>query len=172
MKLPSFRLRVALLSAALAGSALVGFGAVSWFQIYNAQIGRLDAELFNQLMRATGPPNRERQRLERWQRYEDSLSYAFGTNTKTPIALLVLDANGDTLYQSNSHADKDVNRLLVQRLRLTLPLPKPPNQNPSALASPFIKPPPPPPRFVTEQTVTGAWRIGAVRFPNAQVAIA
>ncbi len=170
MKLPSFRLRVALLSAALAGSALVGFAAVSWFQIYNAQIGRLDAELFNHLMRAAGPPNGERQGL-RWQRYKDSLSYAFGTNTKTPIALLVLNANGDTLYQSNSHADKDVNRLLVQRLRLTLPPPKPPNQNPSALVSPSIKPPPPPPRFVTEQTAI-AWRIGAAKFPNTQVAIA
>jgi two-component system, OmpR family, heavy metal sensor histidine kinase CusS len=48
MKLPSFRLRVALLSAALAGSALIGFGAIFWFQIYNAQIGKLDAELFSQ----------------------------------------------------------------------------------------------------------------------------
>lgn len=69
MKLPSFRLQIALLSAALAGSTLVGFGAISWFQIYNAQINRLDAQLFNQLMRATRSPERER-----WQRYADSLS--------------------------------------------------------------------------------------------------
>ncbi|MEH2034438.1 MAG: hypothetical protein V7K67_33365 [Nostoc sp.] len=53
MKLPSFRLRLALLSAALAGSTLVGFGAISWLQIYNAKTSRLDAELLNQLMRAT-----------------------------------------------------------------------------------------------------------------------
>lgn len=125
MKLPSFRLRIALLSAALAGSALVGFGAVSWFQIYNAKISRLDAEMFNQLMRLTRSPGRERS-----QRYADSLSYAFGTNTKIPIALLVLDANGNTLYQSNSlPADKNVNRLLVQRLKLT-PLPPFPKGEP------------------------------------------
>ena len=97
MKLGSFRLRIALLSAALAGSTLVGFGAVSWFQIYNAKISRLDAELLNHLMRATPnlPPRGEPRefldkgsRPSRWQFYEDSLSYSFGTNTKTPIALL------------------------------------------------------------------------------------
>ncbi len=187
MKLPSFRLRIALLSGALAGSALVGFGAVCWFQIYNAQIGRLDAELENQLMRAAGPRDRQPRDRQRWQFYEDSLPYAFGTNTKIPIALLVLDANGNTLYQSNKvPADKDVNRLLVQRLGLTPllpfpkgePPPKPESINPHqerysggvALRSPFIRPPQP--QFVTLATATGAWRIGATKFPNVQVAIA
>ncbi|BAY45114.1 integral membrane sensor signal transduction histidine kinase [Scytonema sp. HK-05] len=174
MKLRSFRLRIALLSTALAGSALVGFGAVSWFQIYNAQISRLDAQLLNQLIRATRSPKRER-----WQFYGDSLPYAFGTNTKIPIALLVLDANGNTLYQYNEvSADKDVNRLLVQRLELTPvppppkrePPPKPESTNPSALPPPFIRPPQP--RFVTQQTATESWRIGAAKFPNVQVAIA
>ncbi|MGF1936665.1 MAG: ATP-binding protein [Nostoc sp. ChiQUE02] len=211
MKLPSFRLRIALLSAALAGSALVGFGAVSWFQIYNAKISRLDAELLNHLMRATRSPDRER-----WQFYADSLPYAFGggTNIKTPIALLVLDANGNTLYESNSlPADLKVNGLLVQRLQST-PLPPPPPKEPpplpdfsrdlenlspkrgEALNSPpsrvgkgagglgFVldfpdnvksRPPlirPRSPQFVTEQTAITAWRIGATRFPNVQVAIA
>lgn len=174
MKLRSFRLRIALLSTALAGSALVGFGAVSWFQIYNAQISRLDAQLFNQLMRATRPPERER-----WQFYGESLTYAFGTKTKIPIALLVLDANGNTLYQSNEvPGDSDVNRLLLRRLELA-PLPpfpkrEPPSKlestNPSALAPPLI--PPPAPRFITQQTVTETWRIGAVKFRNVHVAIA
>ncbi|WP_341528009.1 ATP-binding protein [Nostoc sp. UHCC 0302] len=174
MKLPSFRLRIGLLSAALAGSALVGFGAISWLQIYEAKISRLDAEMLNQLMRGTRPPEQER-----WQRYADSLSYAFGTNTKTPIALLILDANGNTLYQSNDVPDDlDVNRLLLERLRLT-PLRSPPprqpppkleSQNPSPLAPPLI--PPRPPQFITEQTTTGAWRIGVAKFPNVGVAIA
>ncbi|MEH1845076.1 MAG: ATP-binding protein [Nostoc sp.] len=221
MKLPSFRLRIALLSAALAGSALVGFGAVSWFQIYNAKISRLDAELLNHLMRATPnlPPPGEppvplsygtlrvacfhevvggsklraaslkrevlskgsRPSLDRsrWQFYEDSLSYAFGTNTKTPIALLVLDANGNILYQSNSlPTDVEVNRLLLGRLQLA-PLPPPPNREPPPLPSntnPSVEPPPlippRPPQFVTEQTATAAWRIGTAKFPNIQVAIA
>ena len=177
MKLRSFRLRIALLSALLAGSALVGFGAVSWFQIYNAQINSLDAQLFNQLMRGSGSPEQER-----WQFYGDSLSYAFGTKTKIPIALLVLNPNGNTIYQSNSqNVDFDVNSLLVQRLELT-PLPPPPprrpppkrdNVNPSFERSPFHPlPPPPPPEFVTKQTNKETWRIGAAKFPNVQVAIA
>jgi two-component system, OmpR family, heavy metal sensor histidine kinase CusS len=173
MKLPSFRLRIALLSAALAGSALVGFGAVSWFQIYNAKISRLDAEIFNQLLRATRSPERER-----WQRYGDSLSYSFGTNTKIPIALLVLDANGNTLYQSNSlPADRDVNRLCLEHLQLAPPPPpkgepppKPESTNPHQERSRPLRPPSP--RFTTEQTATEAWRIGAAKFPNVQVAIA
>ncbi|MBN3896972.1 MAG: HAMP domain-containing protein [Nostoc sp. NOS(2021)] len=247
MKLPSFRLRIALLSASLAGSALVGFGAVSWFQIYNAKISRLDAELLNNLMRATPnlPPRgeppvraaslrrevlskgsrpsdnsmhgsslRSRDRSQ-WQFYEDSLSYAFGTNTKTPVVLLVLDANSNILYQSNS-LDLEVNRLLVGRLQLA-PLPPPPlpdfsrdlenlspfrrealnsppslagkgagglgfpdnvksqpplpsNTNPSFQRPPFLHPRSP--QFITEQTATAAWRIGAAKFPNLQVAIA
>ncbi|ODH00345.1 two-component sensor histidine kinase [Nostoc sp. KVJ20] len=176
MKLPSFRLRIALLSAALAGSTLVGFGAVSWFQIYNAKISRLDAELLNHLMRATRSPDRER-----WQLYADSLPYAFGggTNIKTPIALLVLDANGKILYESNSlPADLKVNPLLVQRLQ-SIPLPPPPPREPPPfppITNPSFEPPrlirPRPPQFVTEQTATTAWRIGATKFPNVQIAIA
>ncbi|WP_375472675.1 ATP-binding protein [uncultured Nostoc sp.] len=194
MKLPSFRLRIALLSAALAGSTLVGFGAVSWFQIYNAKISRLDAELLNHLMRATPnfPPRREeppvgaasprRESLgdrSRWQFYENSLSYAFGTNTKTPVALVVLDTNNNILYKSNSlPADLEVNRVLLKRLELT-PLPPPPKREPPPLpsnANPSLQHPPlihpRPPQFVTEQTTTAVWRIGAAKFPNAQIAIA
>ncbi|MHC5738882.1 sensor histidine kinase [Nostoc sp.] len=197
MKLPSFRLRLALLSAALAGSTLVGFGAVSWFQISNAKISRLDAELLNHLMRATPnfPPREEppvgaaspRRELSkessrdrsRWQFYEDSLSYAFGSNTKTPVALLVLDANSNILYQSNSlPGDLEVNRLLLARLELAPlapspkrePPPLPSNANPSFERPPLIRPRPP--QFITEQTATAVWRVGAAKFPNAQIAIA
>ncbi|MEH1837729.1 MAG: ATP-binding protein [Nostoc sp.] len=191
MKLPSFRLRIALLSAALAGTTLVGFGAISWFQIYNAKISRLDAELLNYLMRVTPnlPPRREPPEFlskesqaspprSRWQFYEDSLSYAFGTNRKTPVALLVLDANNNILYQSNSlTTDVEVNRLLLKRLQLEPPPPPlkrepppPPNTNPSVQPPPFLRPRPT--QFVTKQTKIAAWRIGAAKFLNVQIAIA
>ncbi|MDZ8026394.1 MAG: ATP-binding protein [Nostoc sp. DedQUE11] len=173
MKRPSFRLRIALLSAGLAGSALVGFGAVSWFQIYDAKLSRLDAELLNQLMRASRPPERPPE-AERWQRYEDSLSYTLGTNTKTPVALLVLDANSNTVYQSNEvQADPGLNRLLLRQIDLA-PLPPPLNRErppiPESRNPRF--PRPRPPEFVSQQTATGTWQIGAARFPNGQVAIA
>lgn len=173
MKRPSFRLRIALLSTALAGSALVGFGIVCWFQIYNAQISRLDARIFNQLVRANRPPERDR-----LQRYKNSVIDIFsGTNTKIPVALLVFDANGNTLHQSNEvPGDLEVNRLLVQRLQLTpappqLPKSEPPPQNPSVESS-TLRRSRRPPQFVTLTTATGAWRIGSAKFPNVQVAIA
>lgn len=176
MKWQSFRLRIALLSAALAGSALVGFAAVSWFQIYTAKISRLDAELVNQLLRAT-----RLREPERWDLYGNSLTYAFGANTKTPIALLVIDASGNTLYQTNASPDDPaVGGLLMRRLQLVpLPPPRaeppplPPALEPSSHPSrPPSRPAPPRPQFVTEQTATGNWRIGAARFPDVGVAIA
>ncbi|MEA5504305.1 ATP-binding protein [Halotia wernerae UHCC 0503] len=167
-QLRSFRLRIALLSAALAGSTLVGFGAVSWFQIYNAKISRLDAELLNQLMRASRPPQRERSLREAAPTPLRPELPGFGTNTKTPIALLVLDADGNTVIQSNSlPADIEVNRLLLQRLQLTPLPPPPPRERPNP--PPFR---PLPPQFITAQTAKATWRIGAAKFPNTQVALA
>lgn len=176
MKKLSFRFRIALLSTTLAGSALVGFGVVSWLQIYNANISRLDILIFNHLMRATGSPVQQG-----WQTYRELLSYAFGTNTKPPIAMLVLDTNGNTLYQSNSLlADTEVNRLLVQRLQSAPLQPPPPPLGEVPLLSlrkiPLDLPSPPqfprPPKAVTEQTAKETWRIGAVKLPQVQVAIA
>ncbi|MBD2501363.1 ATP-binding protein [Anabaena azotica] len=161
-QLRSFRLRIALLSAALAGSTLVGFGAVSWLQIYNAKISGLDVELLNQLMRASRPHQQER--LPPPPRVE--------INTKNPIALLVLDANGEIVFQSNLvSTDSELNRLLVERLRLTPLAPPPPRER----LNPALEPPsfrPIPPQFVTAKTATAIWRIGAAKFPYNQVAIA
>ncbi|BAY11780.1 ATP-binding protein [Calothrix sp. NIES-2098] len=167
-QLRSFRLRIALLSAALAGSTLVGFGAVSWFQIYNAKISRLDAELLNQLMRASRPPEMEK---ERSHLHPEQLSFVLG-NTKTPIALLILDGNGNTVYQFNSlAADVEANSLLVKRLNLTPMPPPPPRERPNSSAEPrpFR---PLPPQFVTAKTGKATWRIGAAKFPDSQVALA
>ncbi|NJR65191.1 MAG: hypothetical protein HC772_07495 [Leptolyngbyaceae cyanobacterium CRU_2_3] len=55
MKFRSFRLRIALLSATLAGAALVGFGVVAWGLIYDAKVKRLDARLENQVRRLVRP---------------------------------------------------------------------------------------------------------------------
>ncbi|OUL32221.1 two-component sensor histidine kinase [Nostoc sp. T09] len=172
-QLRSFRLRIALLSAALAGSTLVGFGAVSWFQIYNAKMSRLDAELLNQLMRASRPPEKERYSegvAPRSHLRPEPLAFGLGANTKTPIALLVLDANGNTIFQSNSlPTDVEVNSLLVKRLQLTPAPPPRERPNPSVDQPPFR---PLPPQFITAQTAKASWRIGATKFPNTQVAIA
>jgi hypothetical protein len=120
LKLRSFRIRIALLSAVLAGGALVGFGLISWWLIYEAKVSRLDAELESQLMRAGRPRS-----LERWQSYEAFLPRAFGTNAKTPIAMLVMGADGNVLYRSKQwSADLDVTNLWTLRAQRS-PFPSP-----------------------------------------------
>ncbi|MBD2596304.1 HAMP domain-containing protein [Nostoc spongiaeforme FACHB-130] len=170
--LRSFRLRIALLSAALAGTTLVGFGAISWFQIYNAKISRLDAELLNQLIRANRPPEPGKAPLR-----PEFLPAGLGTNTKIPVALLVLNAEGKTVYEFNSlSADTEVKNLLVKRLELAPAPPDIPRQRRPVIFGanqPGQPPPrPTPPQFVTEHTAKETWRIGALKFPNSQVAVA
>ncbi|MEO1377594.1 MAG: ATP-binding protein [Cyanobacteria bacterium J06635_10] len=174
MKLPSFRLRIALFSSALAGSALVGFGAVSWFQIYNANISRLDAQIINQLMRGNAPPKQKLTQLyqeRRWKLYSNSLSDILGANTQIPMGLLVLDPEGNRLYQSQEIiVDRDLASLLTKQLTLAKP---PPPISRRKLSSQKLPPPPPPPALLTtESTKTGTWRIGVAKFPNIQIAIA
>lgn len=163
----SFRLRIALLSGALAGSAIVGFGAVCWYQIYNAQISRLDAQLFNQLMRGS--------RLrpgEQWSSYKESLTTSFDTSTKIPIALLVKGVDGRVLYQSDEViADREINSLLEQRLQNLPPSPPRPNRFLSKPIKLHLDRRPPLPEFITQKTATETWRITAINSPDASVAI-
>ncbi|MEO1006356.1 MAG: ATP-binding protein, partial [Cyanobacteria bacterium J06638_38] len=174
MKLHSFRLQITLLSSALAGVALIGFGAVSWWQIYRANLNRLDAQIINILMRGKGPKETKSEELyqkQRWELYSNSLADILEINTKITTGLLVLDSSGNHLYQSESIAkDRDLDRLLREQLALTKPPPDLPleesfSQNPA--------PPPPPPIVITtESTITGTWRIGTVKFRRFQLAVA
>jgi heavy metal sensor kinase len=178
VKRRSFRIRIALLSAVLAGSALVGFGLISWWLIYEAKVSRLDAELESQLIRA----GRSRS-PERWQSYEISLGQSFGTNAKTAIALLIIGADGNVQYRSDEWAaDLDTRNLWTSRPQRP-PFPSPPSDRPTAPFSEANQPfperpqpapdrPPPTPRFFTQRTATGTWRVGAVTTPFTQVAIA
>ncbi len=173
MKLHSFRLRIGLFSATLAGSALIGFGAVSWFQIYNAKVNRLDAQIVNQLMRPMPPPGREPPQFyseERWQMHQEMLLSILGANRKNSMALLVLNPEGGKIYQSRELVeDQDLYPLLIKKLKLTKPRPKIPYRKPSAQLPP---PPPPPPSLTTESTKTGAWRISTAKFRKIQIAVA
>lgn len=169
MKLRSFRIRIALLSAVLAGSALVGFGLISWWLIYEAKLSRLDAELESQLMRAGRPRS-----PERWQSYQASLGLSFGTDPKTAIAILIMSADGNVLYRSPQWTNLDSTNLWTRPQQLPLP---PQRIKPPAAS--FPQPPPPPPdvpppapRFATQRNTAGIWRVGAVTTPFTQVAIA
>ncbi|MBD2091901.1 HAMP domain-containing protein [Microcoleus sp. FACHB-1515] len=164
----SFRLRIALLSAALAGSAIAGFSLIAWRLIYAAEVNRLDAKLENLVRRSARPrpPNA-------WPQFADSLPRELETNSETAIALLVVDENNQILYQSNS-------------LDLQPFLPAPPAFLPrrsfdraalpegyrAALPEGYRPPPDLNPQITTIATSSGSWRVSATRFPQTRVAIA
>lgn len=159
----SFRLRIALLSAVLAGSALVGFGLISWWLIYQAKLSRLDAEMEIQLMRAGRPRH-----LERLQTDETLLNKTFGTNA----LLLMIGADGKVLYRSQEWAKElDTTNLWTRQPLPPFPQPgQPPLDRPPQGQPPPN--PPPKPRFITQDTASDTWRVAAVTTPFTQVAIA
>ena len=95
MQLQSFRIRIALLSVALAGSALIGFAFVAWRLIYVAKVGSLNAKLREQLQQMTIVRSPE------WfQSFGQELPEEIATQIGTPIILLATDSQGHTLHYS------------------------------------------------------------------------
>jgi two-component system, OmpR family, heavy metal sensor histidine kinase CusS len=183
VKIHSFRLRIALLSATLAGSALVGFGGIAWKWIYAAQLNSLDVQVENLIRRASRPRPQEI-----WQTFEDSPSTKLGINNNSPvlgsaIALLVTDPDGSIQYQSKNWSSN----FQVEGL-VPLPSPRPtPPQFSKKSRSRFehrdrndAEPPPRdiqnsvwnPPKIITQSIPTGNWRVGVANSPHSQIAIA
>jgi heavy metal sensor kinase len=179
LKLRSFRIRIALVSAILAGSALVGFGVISWWLIYNAKVSRLDGALKIQLMRAARPRGENR-----WDFYETRLPRALQIQAQMPIAILVIDKNGNTIYQSEGWAtDLKVNNLWSSRPQASYPLTPSDEGRLSTTESepsrgrqldPERPPNIPPPdfRLATQRASGETWRVAAVTSPRNRVAIA
>ncbi|PSB16924.1 HAMP domain-containing protein [Phormidesmis priestleyi ULC007] len=168
MKLRSFRFRIALMAAILAGGALVGFGVLSSWLIYEAKVSRLDAELESQLILAGRPRS-----PDRWQSYEAFLPRAFETSTKNAIALLVIGGDDTVLYRSPAwNPDLNITNLWTSRPPRPMPTAPPTvdRVQPDALRPSDRLPPTP--RFITQRTPSGAWRMGSVTTPFTQVAIA
>ncbi len=169
MKLRSFRLRIALLFAMLAGSTVASFGGISWWLIYDAKVSRLNAKLEAVLSRPHPPIK------DIGQFYQTSLPSELGTDGDTPIALLVMGRDHNKLYQSERwSADFNINGLWPSPPQL---FPQPFPFSDTRQKSPQIPPFPPDmpplrPQLVTQRTTTGTWRIGAIVFPESQIAIA
>ncbi len=201
MKLHSFRLRIALLSALLAGGALVGFGMMSWWLIYQTKLNRIDDGIRDQLMRESDRPRPD----NHWQPYAATLPTTFSVDTADDVALLVQDSTGKTLYQSPQWTGEltRVATFLAALPGSQPPVPPPrfltPEQPPPGQALPpqseprdlpldqlGLPPEPPlegdePVRFrqpgrlskrVTRSTRTGVWRVGTVTASNVRLAIA
>ena len=92
----SFRWRLAVLSALLAGLALSGFAATAWWWIRDAHRTRWDSELRSQARReVVRPPPREG-----WRPYAIAMQELLGAADAADILLLVLNQEGDVDYRS------------------------------------------------------------------------
>lgn len=163
MKLASFRLRIALLSVALAGAALVGFGFVAWRLIYVAKVSSLDAKMDSQLRRMI-----REQEPEWWQTFEQELPRELETQVETPITLLAVDERGSTLHYSVSEAQLgdvalDMGALLAA-VSQTLEEGEPSEEEAARVL--------PVKQVSTRNTATGSWRIGIVSSEAGKGAIA
>lgn len=95
MKL-SFRLRIALLSALLAGCALAGFATLSWWFVRDIRVKQLETDLAAHAERESGrrlPP-------AGWQQFEVSLVRVLGAREPEEVLLFIEDAEGATIYRS------------------------------------------------------------------------
>jgi two-component system, OmpR family, heavy metal sensor histidine kinase CusS len=201
VKLHSFRLRIALLSALLAGSALVGFGGVSWWLIYQTKLNRIDDGIKDQLMRESDRPRPE----SHWAFYADALQITFSVDQPNDLALLVQNSGGKTVYQSPVWT-AELTRVAIFPSRPAsqqpATFPPPPFPRPDQFPPPRQEPPqsgqlgtlsdqrryppiPPPeaapgmfrqpgllPKLVTGSTRTGSWRVGTVTTLDVRIAIA
>ncbi|MBI3372706.1 MAG: two-component sensor histidine kinase [Betaproteobacteria bacterium] len=95
MKL-SFRLRIALLSALLAGCALAGFAALTWWFVRDIRVRQLEADV------AAHAERESRRRLPPagWRQFEVVLARTLGAREPGEVLLLVGDADGATIYRS------------------------------------------------------------------------
>ncbi|NJL45548.1 MAG: hypothetical protein HC922_07075 [Leptolyngbyaceae cyanobacterium SM2_3_12] len=125
MKRSSWRQRLALMTAALAGGVLVSFALLSSWLTYQAKLDRLDAQLETALVPLGRPrgdgllPNPEA-----------SLAQALGLSSRDAVAVLVIDSGRRVRYQSEQwpasltpeDLARDVPRDLVRDLpRLPIP---------------------------------------------------
>jgi two-component system, OmpR family, heavy metal sensor histidine kinase CusS len=158
----SFRRRIALLSAALAGTALVGFGVTAWFLIREANLQELDETLNTQLFKAAGMPSPD----VSWRTYEDRLLRIFNAKNKDWVALRVIHPGPALTYQSQAWP---------QGVDLPAPIMFPPSPPPENISDAVVKLPssqPLSPKLFRYQTATDQWQVGVFHTYLRQVAIA
>ena len=129
MRLRSFRLKLALASAALSGLVLAGFGSLAWTLLYRERLGALDRALF-----LTG--ERIAQRVDDrvdWERFRGSMQVVFGQADDRERILLFEDWEGRELFRSDNWPAS----LSLERLQAE-------SKVPQSWRPPSRSPPPPP----------------------------
>lgn len=181
MKLSSFRLRIALFSALLAGVAVSGFGGISYVLLYQSKTQNLDQALIERLIRESS----RRRPAEVWQDLDNTRNLGIFTDYRDHSLISVYSTDQRLLYQSvnwenslNSHVKFPP--LPVTTQAFSAPVtdrPTPPNRPGRNTA---VRPPTPSEiraliqtsPLSTHKTPTGSWRLGTVSSPFVQMAIA
>lgn len=151
----SFRLRLALFSAALAGLTLALFIFSSFWLIQDAKIEHIDRALRSHAERETGRPPHAFD----WTRVERDIASSLGLEEPRDLLLLIQDPQGHTAYRSR-HWPADLDPA-------HLPWPRLPTPAGDELARPR------PIALAVGQTLTGQdWRWGLAVGNQAQVGVA
>ncbi len=163
-----FRFKIALLSILISGSALVGFGLYFLSVINEVSIDRIDREIL-----ALGESQLHVWHTKKhWQEFGDSLRFIYGQDRWKDLAVHVIDARDQLLYQS-PHWPEEISAALFPEFDFKMATGRGRN------ASQDRRPPPPPPRaregqhrpppppiqtkkpfFQTVKTTAGTWRTG------------
>jgi signal transduction histidine kinase/outer membrane murein-binding lipoprotein Lpp len=96
MKRPTFRLKIALLSAIISGAVMVAFGWAALAIVSQQKIDSLDTRIRSLASRQPGWLSQRRD----YPRFEEALEFVFGGDAHDPAILLVLDADGGLVYRS------------------------------------------------------------------------
>jgi len=98
MKTPSFRLKIALLSAIISGVVLVGFGLAAFLMISRQKTENLDTEIRSIGTRHPGWITNRRD----FKRLDEALGFIFGEDHRDQVILVVKNAvDGKVLYTSS-----------------------------------------------------------------------
>lgn len=127
MKLPPLRLRIALLSTLLSGAVMIMFGTAAWWTISKQKSDALDARIRALGTRQPGWMFQDRD----FRRLEENLEFVItAPGEATPVFLLVADAQGQTLHQSQDWPEGIAIAPLVTPLADATETAPPPNEPP------------------------------------------
>jgi two-component system, OmpR family, heavy metal sensor histidine kinase CusS len=104
MRSVSFRLRIALLSALVSGTVLVGFGATAWYLMYRERLAAVDREIRALAQRHPGWMGGG----ANYDRWSGAITSVFGADHQERLILLLQDAAGRTRFIS-THWPVDLN---------------------------------------------------------------
>ncbi len=167
MRIPSFRLKIALLSGIISGGPLIAAALMFWNWTYRRDLDRIDREL-----RTLGVEHLDRVNGgDHWVRFENALQFVAGTERAPRFILLVQQQNRE-LHRSDSWPVSLPTRNLPELTEY-----EPPYQ-----AKPGTPPPPPPrrnepisernpalprksPLFLTHRSGDREWRVAVMGNP-------